>query len=331
MNAPNDLESGNDPNRHEDAKDAPLARRSRARYLWVVGACVYVGIVWYVGWDSFRAALASVRPIFLLWITLSMLAGIWLRVLKWRLALGLHPQIIPLYFMSKLAGNLSPSRIGELSPLLIRRHRTPQVAAWIVVDRLLEIAATLAFGAAGAVALGTHSRGMLPMVAVAAVLLIVLPVFLITRRNLFLWLVRLTPEASAPHAMATFLADATDEVRLLRPKLPLAGTLTVIATGIDIFTGMLAYRSVGYTLPLALLTASQCMHALLSAVPFLPNATGIPYAAVGVLINRVAGVPYETLAAMITVYFLLLMNAVFWASMAFGLWISQEREEPPSS
>jgi hypothetical protein len=302
-------------------------RRSRFRYFWLIGIVIYLAAVWYVGWDKFREAFSLLRPVSLLWVAAVLLAAIWLRVLKWRLALGLRP-ITQLYFLSKAGGEITPSRVGELSPLLLRKFRSPRVAAWIVLDRMIEIAATLAYGAFGAITLQSDRSTLLQMVGVASVLLVVLPTALITRQGFFLWLAGRTREGRALNRIASFLAVTSGEFRQFRPLLPVAVLLTLLTTGLDIFSGVLVYGAFGQHLSFALLAAAQCIHGVIAAIPFLPGLTGVPYAAVAAFLNQVAGVPLGVIAAVVTVY-VLLGSTIFWGSLGVSAlrWGTDTREE----
>jgi hypothetical protein len=293
-------------------KDQAIGRRYR--YICALGACVYLVAVWYAGWGNFRDAFLNVEVIPLVCAALVMLASVWLRVLKWRFALDARPST-QLYFMSKAGGEFTPSRVGELSPLFLTKFRTPRVAAWIVMDRLLEMAATLAYGALGAAMLQSHRGGLLPMVGIAALVLVIAPVILVTRQGLFAGLAARASEGGVVRRAASFLVDASGAFKDLRGRLLIASAFTALTTGLDVYSGVLAYRAFGCSLAFPLLAVAQCMHGLVSAVPFLPNATGIPYAAAGVLVNQVGGAPVEVIAAVVAVY-VLLGSTVFWGSLA---------------
>jgi hypothetical protein len=161
--------------------------------------------------------------------------------------------------------------------------------------------------------------------AVAACALVILPALLITRRGLFLWIERRTVRWRALHRTARFLAASSGEVVQLKSKLWIAAALTGLCTVLDLVTGLLAYKSLGYDLPFALIGVVQCAHGVITAVPFLPNATGVPYVLVGMLVNQVAGVPYAVIAASVTVN-VLLTNTVFWLSFGIGMWMRRKSQ-----
>jgi hypothetical protein len=301
-------------------------RRLRFRYFWLIGVVIYLAAVWYVGWDEFGAALATVHAPRLAWVGFAVGAALGLRVLKWRLILGRGSDAVQLYFLSKIGGGLSPGRIGELSPLLLRKHRTPQMAAWIVADRLLETAATLAFGAFGLLLLKTPLAGLLPGVLIAACLFVGLPLVIVTQQGIFAWMAQRTAEHSIWHRAAEFLEDASGEIVRLKGRLPLAAIFTIIATALDIWSGLLAYWSMGSVLPFALLAAVQCVHGLVAAIPLFPNATGVPYVADAMLVNRIGGVGFDVIAATVTVH-TVIVGTVFWGTFGLMMWLPRGDRE----
>ena len=112
---------------------------SRLRHLWVVGVLVLIVVTWRAGWRDILGAMQGADPRLLGAVVVVEGVSVWVRAAKWRVVLGAHRHSVRVFFLSKAAGNWSPGRVGELSPLLIKEHRTARMGAWIVVDRLLEI------------------------------------------------------------------------------------------------------------------------------------------------------------------------------------------------
>ncbi|MBN2308276.1 MAG: flippase-like domain-containing protein [Candidatus Hydrogenedentes bacterium] len=291
----------------------PPRKKSRARHLWVVGLLVYVLAIWFVGWQKLRDALAGLDVYLLLAVVGVELTGQWLRALKWRFALGRGSRAIGLFFLSRCAGYWMPMRMGELSPLLLKGHRTPRMGAWIVLDRILEVSVTLALGALGIIALGIPARGIAVAMGIVALAFVVVPMFLLTRRKLFLWLAARTREGSLIQRGALFLAAIRDEMVAMRPKMPAAAAMTLAAGCLDVCVGMLTYASFGHPLRFAVMAGAKCVHAIACAVPFTPNATGVPFFTSGLFLNQVGAVPASVIAAAIGVN-LALVNTVFWTS-----------------
>ncbi len=291
-------------------------RKSRLRHLWLVGVGLYIAILWYIGWQRIGAAFASMNPWLLAAQVATMSTAMWLRALKWRLVLGPGQDAVGLHFLSKVGAGFSPGRVGELAPLLLRRHRTPRMGAWIVVDRLLETAATLGFGLVGLIALQMPKRGIAVTFGVAVVVFVIAPFYVLRQRTWFLWLAaRFRPE-SVPHRTFMLIAAMSDEIRRLGVQLPMASALTALCTCLDLVTAILLYLSFGYRVSFAVLATVQCAHGIASAVPFLPNATGVPYLVAAGLLHQLAGVPEAVLAAGVGVS-LSLSNILLWTS--FGL------------
>lgn len=297
-----------------------------APWLWIVGATLYIAVLWYLGWDDLREALSAIA-----WIWLAAMVGVeaavlWGRAGKWRLGIGCGNDAIRLYFIAKAGGNLTPGRIGEFSPLLLARHRSPRTAAWIILDRLLEIAATLILGAAGAAAVGivlADSLQLRPWMIVAgwcAALggMVLVPLFLVTRHRWIEAVARRMADGSRIRRLLAWVGEVSRETRQFGAKAPLLAVLTFGATAADVLIGMLLYGSFGYWLPFSLLAAAQCLHALVSTIPITPNATGVPYLATAVLLHELAGVPPEVLALAIPVR-MALAGGLFWMSFALAM------------
>lgn len=294
------------------------ARKSRLRYLWILGVGLYVAVVWYLGWRRIRDEIASINPAMLALLAGMLFLSLWVRVLKWRLVLGRGKNAVGLFFLAKAAGEWSPGRVGELAPLALRKHRTPRMAAWIVTDRLLEMGATLGLGLAGLLILQIPKSGMVVAVVIAIGVLVVAPFYVLTRRRVFLWIAGRAREGSFAHRVAMMLAAVSDEIRLLGKTVPLVSALTVFATCVDIAVGKILYLCFGWPVPFALLAVVQCSHALASAFPFTPNATGVPYLVAAGILYEMAGLPREVLAASVGLGVAGTM-VVFWTSFLFGV------------
>ena len=308
-----------------DVADSFGGGTSRIRYLWLVGLAVYVAAIWYVGWRRIGSALATVDLGLLAALMAVEAAALGTRAMKWRLVLGPDQSAFKLFFLSKAAGGWSPGRVGELAPLLLRKHRTPRMAAWIVVDRLLEVAATLGLGLVGLIALQRPTRGMLVTILIALAVLVVAPVYVLTRRAFFLWLAGYFREESLIHRGCMLVAAMSDEIVGLRKWVPVASALTVLASCLDVCVGILLYLSFEEYVSFFLIAVVQCAHGIASAIPLTPNATGVPYLVAAGLLYTIAGIPKEVLAAAVGVR-MAAVNAVFWTS--FGSVMARRAPQP---
>lgn len=289
------------------------------RYCWIVGVVVCVGAVWLLGPGKIWEALSGVKPGVLVLLLGIQLCADWGRALKWYYVLGRGSNAIGVYFMSKAAGYWTPGRVGELSPLMLKTHRTPRMGAWIVVDRLLETAVTLALGAGGLMLLRANlSNGYVRFAAVACVLIAVASVA-ITRQGLFAWIAGHLKPAGLLHRIALFLEETTSEVLLLRGKLPLAMAITVFSKVLDVTVWVLVYASLGesYGISFALAAVAMCLGGLVASIPITPILTGVPYLAQGALLVEVGGIPPEVAAVALGLHFAV-TNCMFWASVAVG-------------
>jgi hypothetical protein len=218
--------------------------------------------------------------------------------------------------------------MGELSPLLIKEHRTPKMGAWIVVDRVLEISSTLVLGIIGLVALRIPMGKFMAALVAAACLFVFAPTVLLTQRRLFLWLADRAREGSVLHRSSMFLAAIREEVLAMKRRIAVAAVMTVVAGCMDVVAGMLLYAAFGEVLPFAAGAASKTIHVLTSAIPVTPNATGVPFATAGVFVNQVVGIPPHVIATAIPVG-VVLINIVFWTSV--GLASTDLRKRLPTA
>ncbi|NIA16673.1 MAG: flippase-like domain-containing protein, partial [Nitrospiraceae bacterium] len=302
--------------------------KKRRRFLWLMGVALYVGVVWYIGWGQIGGALLSVNPVYFALFVASMVNAFLVRALKWWLVLGRGQNAVGLLFLSKVGGGLSPGRLGELAPLMLPEHRTPRMGAWIALDRLLETAATLGLGIFGLMALGLPQPGIIATFLAAVLVLVIAPFYVLTRRRWFLWVASKTGEQSLPHRVAMMIAAVSDEIFTFGKKVPLASAITLVATCNDILTAMLLYLCFGYKVSFAMLATVQCAHGIAAAVPFMPNASGVPYFAAAFLLHKLAGIPEAVLAASVGIS-VTMSNVLLWS--CFGLTAGSLRRSRPTA
>lgn len=244
-------------------------------------------------------------------------AALWIRAFKWRLVLGRNAGAVGAFFLSKAAGEWSPGRLGELSPLLIRKHRYARMGAWIVVDRILEMAVTLGLGVAGIALLQVPNRGLILALAAITGAGLVLALLLLTQRAMFIALAGRFREGTRARRVTSAVADVSEAVLALRRYAGVAFAITLVAGCIDVWASILLFQSFGWSVSFSLIAAGKGVHAVTSAIPITPNATGVPYLATAVLIHEVGGVPSDVLAAAIALS-VVVTNLVFWLSLGVG-------------
>lgn len=301
---------------HNGAPKRPK-RPYRSKLLWAAGAALYFGAVWAIGWERVREALTDVDVWTVLGMCLVTFAALWLRVLKWRIALGPGARSMPLFFLSKAAGEWSPARMGEFSPLLIRRHRTARMAAWILVDRVLEMTCTVAIGVLGLAFVSLPNRGALIAAGTVMGAGFVAALFLLA--NASYWerqVARFSPEGRL-HRIAAMFPTFAREIRTFGRTSVYTGALTLLSGALDVWAGMLLYEAFGYPISVQVSAASKGIHAIVSAIPVTPNATGVPYFATATLIHELSHVPTPVLAAGVAMG-VLFTNLVFWGSLGVG-------------
>lgn len=280
----------------------------------LAGAALAAFLIYYFGWEAIYAAASRARPLPLLFMTLLIIAGFWLRAWKWRYALGPGQHGAALFFIAKMAGNWTPGRAGEFSPLLLPKHRSASVAAWILADRLLEIYLTLVFGVAGLAAVDLLS----PRAAAAAAITL-LAAAGAAAAALF-WRYPAQGPAEAPswaQKIRAALRTLHHEFRSLGFKSPLIFAITLLAKITDIFAVIVLCRAFDYSASFLLVCAARCAHALVSAIPLTPDATGVPYAAAAYVLHESAAIPYPVLTIALGIE-VAIINGVLWSSFLAG-------------
>jgi uncharacterized membrane protein YbhN (UPF0104 family) len=306
------------PTESGESKDAELRPEPspKRKYLWAIGVTFYIVVIWFVGWDRLTEAVrgAALGPLAAM-IAL-MATGQVLRALKWRFALGPGQHAFRAFAVSKAGGEWSPGRVGEFAPLMIARHRSTRVAAWIVADRVFEMAATLGIGLAGLLLIRTANRGYMLAAVLGVLMLVVLGLVVLTRRKWLGAIARRMPPDSRRRRYALILVNISEELLGFARVAPFLFAITLVAGAIDLAVGYALYLAFGFAVPVAVLAATKGLHAVTSAIPITPNATGIPYLAAAALLHEVGGVSTGALAAAVGIS-VITSQLVLWSS--FGL------------
>jgi len=300
-----------------EAEPARSGRRLKpSRYIFVVGLVVYCAVVWYFGWQGVRDALLDANLGMVVAAAGIFVTATWCRALKWRYALGPGHHSIGLFFISKATGNWSPGRVGEFAPMALRRHRTPKIGAWIMLDRVIEILVTLTLGLIGLALIELLPAWQFAVIAAATVSASVGAVVVLTRRDVFVWFADRARDASVLHRVLMMFAAISEELYLFARKLPLILGVTVATKAADLLAVMLIFSALGYRVGFALAAAAKCALAIVSFIPITPAATGVPHGAQAWMMNEVASVPPEILLAGIGIE-VVILSVTFWTS--FGL------------
>ncbi|MBX7256226.1 MAG: flippase-like domain-containing protein [Candidatus Hydrogenedentes bacterium] len=307
-------------NSNEQETDQTPGEVKRSHYrklLWIAGISLYLGAVWTIGWERIRAAMKDVDGVTICVMVLVTLAALWIRALKWRIALGPGNNSVGIFFLSKAAGEWSPARMGEFSPLLIRKHRTARIAAWILVDRVLEMASTVGIGLFGLAFVSLPNRSALIVTGVLLCLGFAGALMVLANASYWERLASRITSKGRLQNLVSLAPKVAREVRSFGSTAVYTGVLTLIAGILDVWAGRLLYVAFGYPIPMHVSAASKGIHAIVSAVPVTPNATGVPYFAAATLIHETGHVPTPVLAAGVALG-ILLTNLLFWGSVGVG-------------
>lgn len=301
---------------HNDETDLPTPATGRGKYMFLLGLTVYCGVIWYFGWHEIRNTILAANFAILTGSTALIATATWMRVAKWRYALGPGLHATGLYFLSKATGNVTPGRLGEFAPMVLRSHRTPKVGAWIMFDRVVEILVTIALGLYGLAVIDLLTRFQFLGVLVLAIAGSIIGVYLITHRGMFLWLGDRLKSESFTHKVVMLLAAISEEVFMFTRSLPVVLSITIITKAMDLAAVMLIFTALGAHPGFGLVAAAKCALAIVSFLPLTPTATGVPHGTQAWLMNHVADIPAETLVAGIGIE-VVIVSVTFWTS--FGL------------
>lgn len=88
--------------------DVPQVKRpGRGKYMLLLGLAVYCGAIWYFGWQDIQGQVLGTDIVKVVAAAGIIFSRTWMRVLKWRYALG--PQ-------QHAAGLFSCRKLAEISP-----------------------------------------------------------------------------------------------------------------------------------------------------------------------------------------------------------------------
>ena len=288
-----------------------------SRYLAVVGLTLYAILVWYIGWQKVRDELANANLGLILFAAFLTITATWIRALKWRYALGPGHNAVGLFFMSKATGNWSPGRLGEFAPMALRRHRTPKIGAWIMLDRVLEIAVTLGLGLMGLYLINILEPELYVIVFIVAICGGAGGIYILTRRDIFLAIADRVKTDGILHRFAMLFAAISEELVLFVKTLPGVLTVTILTKCMDLWAVLLIFVGFGYRPGFALIAAAKCALAIVSFLPLTPAATGVPHVTQAWLMHYTADIPYEGLAVGIGVE-VVIISVTFWTSVGLA-------------
>ncbi len=306
-----------------DSETSPRPR-SGGRWFFLFGLLLLTALGWHFGFRDLGALLRDAKPAPLVLMTFLVVAGFWIRAVKWRYALGPGQQGILLFFLAKTAGNWTPGRAGELAPLLLKRHRNARVAAWIGLDRVVEVAWTLVLGLAGVAWLGLVAPWAWVALVVGFFVIALLTLAGLRVRSKEIPILRGVNVGGWKDRLLAFALRVRTELVLFFRKLPLVMTLTFVAKLTDVYAVVYLCEAFGYTAGILLVCAARCAHGLVSAIPVTPDATGVPYVAAAWFLHQYAGIPYETLTTALALE-VIVINAILWVCFCLvstGRWKS---------
>jgi hypothetical protein len=303
------------PEPKPDDSTKPLFGQGKSKYIVLIGLTIYCTVIWNFGLRDIRDQLLDADITKIAIATIIIFTATWLRILKWRYALGPGQHALGLFIMSKATGDLTPGRLGEFAPMVIKNHRTAKIGAWIMFDRIIEILATITLGLYGLVTINLLSQNQLTLVFIATAIATIMGIYFITHRSIFLWMAKKVRDGSLLHRLFTILAAINLEIFMFMRSLPFISLITIVTKAMDLFAVMTIFQALGAFPSFGLTAASKCALAIVGFVPITPTATGVPHSTQFWLMNTIGDIPGEALVVGIGIE-VIIVSVTFWTSTA---------------
>ncbi|HUI90806.1 MAG TPA: lysylphosphatidylglycerol synthase transmembrane domain-containing protein [Chitinivibrionales bacterium] len=117
--------------------------------LLVIFTVLFVRIVnWKIVWT----VLGSMKALPLIECVLLMIFSFGVGIFRYKLIIGASiplKEVAYVYFLSKTGGSLTPARLGDFAPFLLKEYRVKEIGLAIIVDKMVEFYMQLLFGVIG--------------------------------------------------------------------------------------------------------------------------------------------------------------------------------------
>ena len=263
----------------------------------VLGALVYLGISFYVGWEE----LAEAAQRFNWWILPGLLAlslvNYIVRFLKWhyylgRLEIELGYTDSVLIFLSGLMLSITPGKLGELiKAVLVKMRlgtRVSTVAPVVFAERLTDVMALVIISVLGALG---HTGGQHAVLAGA--LVVVAGLALVSSRPLVLGLLHRLAHLRWVGRNLERIELMYESAFALVSPVPLAiGTvLSLVAWGAECVAFGWTFAGFGHAVDLGSAAFAYAVSTLVGALSMLPGGLGTTEASLAAFAHRLFGAP----------------------------------------
>ncbi len=268
-----------------------MEQRRRVRVLpWIVAVALVCTILYWLGFENTGKALSEANA-----PRLGAAIGIYLLctgVRLWKWSIMLAPafsmrEVALMFCSSKALGGILPGRVGELAPLLRTEFRTPQVAAAIAVDRLLEIMGTTLVAVLGCQLFSIWSGRIVYFLLAFAVAAIAVLFQLLLRPGLWKACAAFTSQWPRISRYARLLPDISQASLDFGAKYYLLSVLSVLASAADILFCQCLLWSVGAVVSWSLLAVLNFLYCAIALLSITPGGIGISDLVVLYLLNSV--------------------------------------------
>jgi uncharacterized protein (TIRG00374 family) len=288
-----------------------------------IGVLAYGALLFYADAEAITGHVSQITAAPLLASTVLALASYVVRFLRWQYYLRCLDLDVPvsesaLVFTSGFAMSITPGKMGEvLKSLLLKDSRSIPVARSapiVLTERVSDLAALLALGAAGLFAM---PNGRLPAFAAIAMLLGLY--FVCTFRSLGHQLIDLASRFPRIARVRPKLEAAYSCVLELTRPLPFAIglLLSVLAWGIaSLSLNVIAWGFSGVTLSVLHGFVAFCAPLLAGALALIPGGLGVTEASMTAMLQHLGGEGMTmSVAALVT---LLSRLTSFWLAIGLG-------------
>lgn len=184
--------------------------------------------------------------------------------------------LLIIYFMIRLFGNLLPSRVGEFAPMSEKQYRKKELAGFIAVDRLLETFATLILGSFGFYFFATEKN--IFIIWIFFIFILILFMFILKKRNRIKDLIKDNSYDNKFYKtivnVINIFIKGSDGILLLKNKISWLFVITMIVSLFDLIAAKFTLLSLGIDVSVIFIAFIWMMASIISVISILPSGGG---------------------------------------------------------
>lgn len=189
--------------------------------------------------------------------------------------------ILNIYLISKVSGNLSPARIGEFVPLLKKNFRKKEVAYFLFLDRFNEIFSTCLLGVLGSILYLSRSQyDKLKVVVLIGAITFLCAVM--SYRIIMFIVIKKIKKLKNQGKYRIFLNKMIRGLNLFRKSIKyfkqyffLVFLISVLATSVDFIAVKILFFGFGVNVPVSYIAFVWFISSIVAILSFIPNGLGV--------------------------------------------------------